>query len=247
MIIYPAIDIIDGQCVRLTRGDFGKKKKYFDDPLQVASRWKEKGASWIHVIDLDGARTGKVANLSIAESIKQKIGVKVQYGGGIRDFATMEKVLSAGIDRAILGTRAIEDRKFRESGFKEFGKNIIISLDFGKDGTIYKNGWQDRTSKNIFDFTGELEKLGMEEIIVTDIERDGTLEGTDTGRLSKILSTTTLSFIIAGGISRIEDIAELKKIESKGISGVIAGKALYEGKSPMDLAEAIRIGKKVDN
>jgi phosphoribosylformimino-5-aminoimidazole carboxamide ribotide isomerase len=247
MIIYPAIDIIDGQCVRLTKGDFGKKKKYFDDPMQVAMKWKEKGADWIHVIDLDGARTGKVANLSIAERIRQKTGVKVQYGGGIRDLPTLEKVLSSGIDRAILGTRAIEDRDFRETGFDKFGKKIIISLDFGKNGTIYKNGWQDKTSKNIFDFTLELEKLGLEEIIVTDIERDGTLGGTDTGRLSQILSGTALNFIIAGGISCIEDIEELKKIESKGISGVVAGKALYEGESPMDLAEAIRVGKKVDN
>lgn len=247
MIIYPAIDIIEGQCVRLTKGDFEKKKKYFDDPLQVALRWKEKGASWIHVIDLDGARTGMVANLSIAESIRRKTGIKVQYGGGIRDFATLEKVLSAGIDRAILGTRAIEDRKFLEIGFDKFGKKIIISLDFGKDGTIYKNGWQDKTAKNIFNFTLELEKLGMEEIIATDIERDGTLGGTDTGRLSRILSGTALKFIIAGGISCIEDIEKLKKIEPEGISGVIAGKALYEGENPMDLAEAIRVGKKVDN
>ncbi len=247
MIIYPAIDIIDGQCVRLTRGDFGKKKKYFDDPLQVALRWKEKGASWIHVIDLDGARTGKVANLSIAEKIRQKTGVKVQYGGGIRDLSALEEVLAAGIDRAILGTRAIEDKDFREAGYGKFGNRIIISLDFGKDGIIYKNGWQDRTSKNIFDFTRELEKLGMKEVIVTDIERDGTLEGTDTNRLSRILSGTDLDFIIAGGISSIEDIAELKKIESEGISGVIAGKALYEGEDPMDLAEAIRAGNKVDN
>jgi phosphoribosylformimino-5-aminoimidazole carboxamide ribotide isomerase len=244
VIIYPAIDIIEGQCVRLTKGDFGKKKKYFDDPLKVALKWKEKGASWIHVIDLDGARTGKVANLSIAESIRQKTGVKVQYGGGIRDFTTIKKVLSAGIDRAILGTRAIEDSIFLETGFGKFQNKIIISLDFGKDGTIYKNGWQDRTSKNIFDFTRDLEKLGMEEIIVTDIEKDGTLEGTDTERLRRILSGTALNFIIAGGISSIEDIKELKKIESKGISGVIAGKALYEGESPMDLAEAIKVGKK---
>lgn len=247
MIIYPAIDIIEGQCVRLTRGDFGRKKKYFDDPLAVALRWKEKGASWIHVIDLDGARTGRVSNLSLAEKIREKTGVKVQYGGGVRDLETMEKVLSAGIDRVILGTRAIEDRNFLEAGFKMFGNRMIISLDFGKDGTIYKNGWQERTSKNIFDFTGELEKLGMEEVIVTDIERDGMLAGIDTDRLEKILAGTSIHFIIAGGISSVDDIKELKDLEHSGISGVIAGKALYEGKTPMDLAEAIKAGKGIDN
>jgi phosphoribosylformimino-5-aminoimidazole carboxamide ribotide isomerase len=247
MIVYPAIDIIDGQCVRLTRGDFGRKTKYFDDPLIVAGRWKEKGASWIHIIDLDGARTGRVSNLSLAENIRKKTGVKVQYGGGIRDIDTMEKVLSAGIDRVILGTRAIEDRDFLESGSSRFGNKIIISLDFGKDGTIYKNGWQERTSKKIFDFTAELEELGMEEVIVTDIDRDGTLGGVDTENLRKILAGTSMSFIIAGGISSVDDIKKLKKIESLGVTGVIAGKALYEGKDPMDLAEAIKAGKGSDN
>ena len=247
MIIYPAIDIIEGQCVRLTRGDFGRKKKYFDDPLMVAARWKEKGASWIHVIDLDGARTGSVSNLSLAEKIRKKTKVKVQYGGGIRDIETMEKVLSAGIDRVILGTRAIEDRDFLESASVRFGNKVIVSLDFGRDGTIYKNGWQERTSKNIFDFAGELEKLGMDEVIVTDIERDGTLGGIDTGRLRKILSGISIPLIIAGGISSIDDIIKLKQIEPLGISGAVAGKALYEGKDPMDLAEAIKAGKGIDN
>jgi phosphoribosylformimino-5-aminoimidazole carboxamide ribotide isomerase len=242
MIIFPAIDIIDGQCVRLTKGDFGRKKKYFDDPVEVALRWKEKGAAWIHVIDLDGARTGKISNLAKAASIKEKTGIKVQYGGGIRDLETVGEVLLKGIDRAILGTRAIEDSNFLSSCISKYGKKIILSLDFGKDGTIYKNGWQDRTAKNIFSFVKELEKTGMEEIIVTDIEKDGTLGGINTERLKKILEQTLMSFIIAGGISGIGDIRELKKMEDYGISGIIAGKALYEGKNPMDLAEAIKAG-----
>ena len=243
MIILPAIDIIEGQCVRLTRGDFNEKKKYFDDPVKVAEGWKEQGAEWIHIIDLDGARTGKISNLSIAAEIRDRLEVKVQYGGGIRDRGSIEKVLSEGIDRAILGTRAIEDGDFLKSCFKKYGKRIIISLDYGKNGAIYKNGWQRKSSKNIFDFLKKLETLGMEEVIITDIDRDGTLGGTNIEYLKKILMSASMSFIIAGGIGNIEDIKKLKKLEEHGISGVIAGKALYEGRVPMDLGEAIRTGK----
>jgi len=241
MIIFPAIDIIEGQCVRLTKGDFNRRKKYLDDPLEVALRWKKKGAKWIHIIDLDGARTGKVSNLDTAVFIREKTGIKVQYGGGIRDLKTVTEVLSMGIDRVILGTRVIEDRSFLRSCMEKFRKRIILSLDFGKNGIIYKNGWQDRTSKNIFDFVKELEKLGMKKIIVTDIERDGTLDGINIDSLKRILETSSMSFIVAGGISGIDDIKDLKKIEDYGISGIIIGKALYEGKDLMDLAEAIKV------
>jgi len=242
VIIYPAIDIIGGQCVRLTRGDYSQKKKYFDDPVKVALKWKEKGAAWIHVVDLDGARTGDASNLGIAGDIKKRTGVNIQYGGGIRDDKTIEKVMAAGIDRAILGTRAIEDWDFLKSAFKKFGDRIIISLDFSNGGIICKRGWQEKTSENIYDFTGRLEKLGMKEVIITDIERDGTLEGADIAKLKNIVESVPLSFIIAGGISDIEDIRKLKGLEKSGISGVITGKALYEGDSPMDLGEAIRAG-----
>lgn len=243
MIVFPAIDIIDGQCVRLTRGDFDQKKKYFDDPVKVAQKWKDRGAEWIHIIDLDGARTGKISNLSIAAGIKDKLGVKVQYGGGIRDQKSIEKVLSKGIDRAILGTRAIEDNDFLESCFNKYGKRIILSLDYGKNGTIYKNGWQKRSSENIFDFLKKLGIMKMKEIITTDIDRDGTLGGINMDFLKKILLSTDIRFIVAGGIGNIEDIKKLKKLEEYGISGVIAGKALYEGDVLMDLGEAIRVGK----
>ena len=242
MIIIPAIDIIGGQCVRLTKGDFDSKKKYFDDPLEVAAMWKEKGASWIHIIDLDGARTGKVVNLLIAAEIRKRLKVKVQYGGGVRDDKTIELVLSNGIDRVILGTRAIEDPEFLRESYYKYGGKIILSLDYGQDEKVYKHGWQDESSKKISYFFKELEKLGIKEIIITDITRDGTLEGTNTGFLKSLASTTSMKFIIAGGIGSIEDIKKLKNIENKGVSGVIIGKALYEGATPIDLSEAIEIG-----
>lgn len=242
MLVIPAIDIIEGQCVRLTRGDFDSKTKYYDDPLEVAAIWKAQGASWIHIIDLDGARTGKIANLAIAARIRKKLKVKIQYGGGIRDSQTIEIVLSSGIDRAILGTRAIEDPVFLRESHQKYKNRIILSLDHGKNGTVYTHGWQDGSSKKISGFLKELETLGIEEIIMTDITRDGTLEGINTGFLEKIKSSTSIRFIIAGGIGGIGDIKTLKTMENRGISGVIIGKALYEGRTPIDLRKAIEIG-----
>ena len=242
MLVIPAIDIIEGQCVRLTRGDFDSKKKYFDDPLEVAAMWKEQGANWIHIIDLDGARTGKIANLAIAAKIRKKLKVKVQYGGGIRDDQTIGLVLSSGIDRAILGTRVIKDPDFLRESYQQYKNRIILSLDYGRNGTVYKHGWQDGSSKKISGFLKELEALMIKEIIITDIIRDGTLEGINKGFLENIAASTSISFIIAGGIGSIGDIKRLKTMENMGISGVIIGKALYEGRTPIDLRQAIEIG-----
>lgn len=166
----------------------------------------------------------------------------VQYGGGIRDDETLGLVLSSGIDRAILGTRAIEDPEFLKESYHKYGDRIILSLDYGQDEKVYKDGWQEESSKKISEFFKELEELGMKEIIITDITRDGTLEGTNTKFLKDLMSSTSIRFIIAGGIGNIEDIMRLKNIENKGISGVIIGKALYEGATPIDLSEAIEIG-----
>jgi len=179
MLIIPAIDIIEGKCVRLTRGDFNLKKKYHDNPVEIAGIWKNQGATWLHVVDLDGAKTGVVRNLNIAIEIKKKLDLKVQYGGGIRDIDTLKSVIESGIDRA-------------------------------------------------------------NEIIITDISKDGTLESPDFKIVREILKKTSLKLILAGGISSIEDIKAIKCFEKEGISGVIIGKALYEGIIKLD--EAIKTG-----
>lgn len=240
MKIIPAIDIIDGFCVRLTKGDFKTQKKYFDNPLKVARMWKSNGAEWIHMVDLDGARTGKVQNLKIAVDIKNNIDIKVQYGGGIRNFKVLKEILDAGIDRAILGSRAVEERSFLEKSIESFGERIILSLDFGKNGLIFKSGWQRKTKINIFNFVKGLEKLRICEIIITDISRDGTLKGLNLDIIRKILKKSKINIILAGGISGIKDIIKAKELEREGISGVIIGKALYEGR--IDLKKAIQIG-----
>jgi len=244
MIIIPAIDLIKGFCVRLTKGKFKTEKRYFDDPVDTARRWKEAGAKWLHIVDLDGARTGSVKNLEVASKIKKKVDINIQYGGGIRNFKTIERVLDSGIERIILGTRAIEDLNFLEKSILNYKSRIVLSLDYTANGVIYKKGWQEKTLFNIFELTAKVEKLGVKEIIITDISRDGTLKGINLGLLKRILKSSDLDFIIAGGIGSLDDIVRLKEIENMGISGIIIGKALYDERAKIDLRKAIEIGLK---
>jgi phosphoribosylformimino-5-aminoimidazole carboxamide ribotide isomerase len=241
MLIIPAIDIIEGKCVRLTRGDYSLKKKYHDNPVEIAGIWKNQGATWLHVVDLDGAKTGFVRNLNIAIEIKKKLDLKVQYGGGVRDIDTLKSVIESGIDRAVLGTKVIEDKYFLNMVLKQFWGKVILSLDYDSSGTIYKNGWQKATAANVLDLATELENFGINEIIVTDISKDGTLECPDFKIAREILKKTSLKLILAGGISSVQDIKAIKCFEKEGILGVIIGKALYEGIIRLD--EAIKTGK----
>lgn len=242
MIIIPAIDLINGNCVRLTRGRFNTEKRYFDDPVEVAKRWQEAGAEWLHIIDLEGARTGRVKNLAAAEKIREKVDIKVQYGGGIRNSKTIEKILKAGIEKIILGTRAIEDLGFLKSSISKYRGRVILSLDYTADGTINKNGWQKKSPFNVFEFITRVEESGLEEIIITDISRDGTLKGVNLGFLKRVLLSSNMNFIVAGGVSSLNDIKRLKNIEDMGIKGIIIGKALYDEKAKIDLKKAIEIG-----
>ncbi len=238
MIIFPAIDIIDGECVRLTRGDFDSKKKYSGNPVETAMMWKEKGAQWLHIVDLDGAKYGACKNLHIAAEIKEKTRLKVEYGGGIRDMQTLKEVFTTGIDRAILGTRALEDRVLLREAVLMFGNRLIVSIDFSATGIIYKDGWQKETGLNIFDFAAGLKSEGINEIIITNISRDGTLLGPDIGLIEKVLQKSGLNLIIAGGITTVDDIKKLKGLKNPAITGVIIGKALYEG--TVSLEEALK-------
>jgi phosphoribosylformimino-5-aminoimidazole carboxamide ribotide isomerase len=247
MIVIPAIDVIDGACVRLTEGRFDTKKKYSDNPVEVAEEWKRQGAAWLHIIDLDGARKGKLKNLKVVSQIKRKIDIKIQYGGGVRDEESVKKVMEEGADRIILGTGAIEDADFLEGSIVKYKDRVILSLDYGKDGIIFKNGWQSKSGISIFEITGRLDSLGAGQAIITDISRDGTLKGINLDFIKEILKSSGLNFIIAGGIRSLADIANLKKIENMGISGVIIGKALYEKDTKISLKQAIRIGMGNDN
>jgi phosphoribosylformimino-5-aminoimidazole carboxamide ribotide isomerase len=241
MIILPAIDIIDGEAVRLTRGDFGSKKKYSGDPVKTALIWKEKGAQWLHIVDLDGAKYGICKNLQTAAQIKEKTGLNVEYGGGIRDMQMLKEVLNTGIDRAILGTKVLEDSSLLKEAGSMFGDRLIVSLDFSATGIIYKDGWQNATELNIFDHAASLKTEGISEIIITNISRDGTLSGPDIGLIEKVLQKSGLNLIIAGGITTVDDIRKLKGLNNPAITGVIIGKALYEG--TISLEDAIMAAK----
>lgn len=244
MIVIPAIDLIKGFCVRLTKGKFNSEKRYLDDPVDTAVRWKEAGAEWLHIVDLDGARTGNVKNLKVVTKIKKEVDINIQYGGGIRNFETIRMILENGIERIILGTKAIEDLDFLKESVFKYGSRVMLSLDYTTKGIIYKSGWQEKTIFNIFKLIKKVEDLGIKEIIITDISRDGTLKGINLGLLKRILKSSGLNFIIAGGVRSLKDIARLKEIEDMGISGVIIGKALYDEKTKIDLKKAIEIGLK---
>jgi phosphoribosylformimino-5-aminoimidazole carboxamide ribotide isomerase len=241
MIIYPAIDIINGECVRLTKGNYDMKKKYFSDPVAVAMHWKQCGAAWLHLVDLDGARTGELKNLEIAGKIKKATGLKVQYGGGIRSLESIEAALDTGVDRVILGTSILEDKGFLGTVCQNYTGRFIVSLDFDSTGKIYTHGWQSKTDFNIFKYFKDNKIIKIGEFIITNISRDGTLTGTDTKIIKKVLNLSSAKFIVAGGVTNISDIIELKKLEQQGVSGVIIGKALYE--ETINIKDALEVAE----
>ena len=239
MEIIPAIDIIDGKCVRLFQGDYGKVSHYPYTPVEIAARWKDMGAKWIHLIDLDGAKKGKPVNLETAELIKKKINIRLEYGGGIRTLKDVESLVGIGIDRLIISTKALENFDFIREAGNLSGNKIIISLDFNSEGIILKKGWLQQSEYNVIDFGKRIFQSGIKEVIITDISKDGTLEGINRKIIKDFAESTGLSVYIAGGISRIEDIIYLRGLQNIGVKGAIIGKALYENR--IDLSEAIRV------
>jgi len=238
MIIFPAIDINGGKVVRLRQGEFSDVTQYSTDPLSVAQNWVRAGAKWIHIVDLDGALHGEMKNFDIIAQLAKKIPVPIQMGGGVRTEDDIEKLIFAGIKRIILGTRVIEDRPFLKKILARFGDKIAISLDC-KDGRLTQKGWTETTKVKGTDFAKELEALGLQCLIYTDIKRDGMLTGPNLEALSEILSTVKIPVIASGGIANIDDIKNLLTIKPRPVMGAITGKAIYEGK--LDLKEAIVI------
>lgn len=241
MLVIPAIDLINGECVRLFQGDFKNIRIYSKNPVEVARKWEDMGAEWLHVIDLDGAKHGILKNLDIAAKIKKATKLKVEYGGGIRNIESLDSVVKSGIDRAIIGTRLLEDDSFFEKIKNKYENKFIISIDFDSSGFVCKSGWQEKTEYNVADFVSYLAGKGVNEIIITSISRDGTLQGIDVKAIKEVIKIPDIKFIIAGGVLDINDILKLKSIGGR-ISAVIIGKALYEGK--IDLKEAIEISGK---
>lgn len=236
MLIIPAIDLMDGKVVRLTKGDFTTSKIYSNDPVQVAQNWQEKGAKRIHIVDLDGAKTGECKNLALVRKITKELEIPVQLGGGIRSLDMVKKVFDSGARWLILGTSALLDENFLKEVMSSFPDRIIVSVDV-KNEKIYIKGWEENSSQDTFSFISKLNEMKVASLIVTDIQKDGTLTGVNVGLFNKICKKSSIPIIVAGGISSLEDIKQLSAI--KGIEGIIIGKALYEGR--INLEEAVKI------
>ena len=238
MKIIPAIDIKDGQCVRLKEGRFDDSEIYSDNPVKVALHWLTKGAQCLHVVDLDGARHGKLTNVSIIEKIIKEAGIPVQVGGGIRSHEEVKMLADFGATRIILGTVLWKDKTLAKRLFDEFPGKIIAGVD-ARNGYVAIDGWLNTTTVNAFDFAAEMEGLGARRIIYTDIKRDGMMMGPNIANIDKMLDHLNISLIAAGGITSPKDIINLKRFKNKGLEAIIIGKALY--KKTILLEEAMKL------
>ncbi|MCK5579770.1 MAG: 1-(5-phosphoribosyl)-5-[(5-phosphoribosylamino)methylideneamino]imidazole-4-carboxamide isomerase [Candidatus Omnitrophica bacterium] len=238
MILFPAIDIKSGKVVRLKQGLFNKVTEYSDNPAEVAQKWENQGAQWIHVVDLDGAKSGKVKNLSIIAKVAQSVDIPIQMGGGVRTKEDIRELFAAGVGRVILGTKAVEDREFLKELVAQWPQRIAVSVDCS-NGMVTQKGWTQVTEINAIDFVTELEDLGLRCLIYTDIKRDGMLTGPNFEALEELLSSTGVPVIASGGIAKLEDVQKLAELESMGVIGAITGKAIYEG--TLDFKEALKV------
>ncbi len=235
MLLIPAIDIKEGKCVRLRQGLMEDSTVFSDSPLAMADKWVELGAKRIHLVDLDGAFAGKPANADVINAIAEKYpNVPIQIGGGIRDEKTIQAYIDAGVQYVIIGTRAANEPEFIGEIASEFGKNLIIGLD-AKDGVVAVDGWAKLTEHNVVDLAKRFENDGVQAIIYTDIARDGMMQGVNLDATKHLAESVNIPIIASGGVTNMDDLIELQKIESSGISGVITGRAIYEG--TLDFAE----------
>ena len=237
MIIFPAIDLLGGKAVRLLKGDYNKVTVYSDNPLDTALSFKNAGAEYLHVVDLDGARDGDMVNFDTIATLAASSGLKLEVGGGIRSMDAIEKYIDVGVFRVILGTAAITMPGFVEAAVKSFGDKIAVGVDI-KDERVAIKGWTEVVDKDAFDFGREMEALGVKTIICTDISKDGVLGGTNLALYRMLSEVLSLDIIASGGVSTLDDIRELKPL---GTYGAIIGKALYTG--GISLADAIEISK----
>lgn len=234
MLILPAIDLRGGKCVRLIQGRLEDETVFAEDPVEMALKWKDEGAQYLHLVDLDGAFQGEPVHLPVIEKIKDATGLPVEVGGGIRDLATIEKILERGIDRVILGTVAVENQELLEEACRLFGEKIVLGLD-AKDGKVAIKGWADVTEQRAVELAQDLVEKGVRRIIFTDISRDGTLVGPNIISIEEMSQKAGVPIIASGGISVLEDIIKLKAIA--GVEAAITGKAIYTGS--LNLKEAI--------
>ncbi|MEF2293965.1 MULTISPECIES: 1-(5-phosphoribosyl)-5-[(5-phosphoribosylamino)methylideneamino]imidazole-4-carboxamide isomerase [Virgibacillus] len=237
MILFPAIDIKDGKCVRLTQGNYDQVNVYSDTPVTVSKDWEAQGASYLHLVDLDGAKSGVSTNEPIIREIAQKVTLPIQVGGGIRSLQVVEKYLSAGIDRVILGTAAIKDQSFLQAALSKFPHQVAVSID-ARNGYVATDGWINTSEKKAIDLVQELEDLGLQTIVYTDILKDGMLKGPNFYELENLQAITSINIIASGGVTTIADIKQLAQMN---LYGAIIGKALYDNSLTLEASlEAVK-------
>jgi len=237
MILIPAIDIKGGKVVRLFQGKFSEVTEYAEDPVEVAKKWESMGAKWLHLVDLDGAQTGHMINSPSFLAIIKEVGIPIQIGGGIRSYEAVDQLMDIGVSRVILGTKAIEDRDFLKEVIKDYGEKICVSLDCS-NGFVTGHGWVSVTNIKATDLVLELEEMGLQWLVYTDIARDGALTGPNFEQIQTMLNTANkINVIASGGIATLEDVKKLSAM--KGVAAAITGKAIYEGK--LDFKEAVKL------
>lgn len=235
MLLFPAIDLYDKKVVRLLKGDYAKMTVYSEDPVATAKDIEAKGGKWLHLVDLEGAKDGTTPNFSVVEAICRETGLSVEIGGGIRSMETIEKYLAAGVARVILGSKAVTDEAFLKEALARFGEHIAVGVD-AKDGKVAVHGWLDVLDVDMFDFLQHLVELKVDTVIVTDISKDGAMQGTNLALYEKLSRLEGIHVTASGGVSSYEDIRALKKMK---LYGAILGKAMYQG--VVELSEALRI------
>ena len=226
MKIFPAIDIKDKKCVRLIKGDFDNKTEYEMSPVEQAGRYKDHGFKNLHIVDLDGALTGKTVNLDIIQTIVGKFDLRVEIGGGIRNFESIQKYIDTGVEKVILGSAAIKDKNFLKEACEKFPNKIALGLD-AKDGYLSVSGWKENSNQLTLDYLKQVNDFGVSRLIYTDINRDGMKQSPNFEETANVADTSNCPVIISGGVSSMDDIKKAKSL--KNIEGIIVGKAIYDG------------------
>jgi|TARA_B100000242_G_scaffold244064_1_gene184360 phosphoribosylformimino-5-aminoimidazole carboxamide ribotide isomerase len=233
MKIFPAIDIKDKKCVRLVKGNFDNKTEYEISPIEQARKYKDYGFKNLHIVDLDGALTGKTVNLDIIQEIVSKFDLKIEIGGGVRNFESIQKYTDVGVEKVILGSAAVKDKKFLKDSCEKFPNKIALGLD-AKDGYLCISGWKENSNQLTLDYLKEVNNYGASRLIYTDINRDGMKQSPNLEETAKVANNSNCPVIISGGVSSINDIKKAKELNNYNIEGIIVGKAIYDGDIKLD-------------
>ena len=237
MLIYPAIDLYTGKAVRLYKGNYSEMTVYSDNPIEIARDFEACGATHIHMVDLEGAKSGTTPNFDTVCMIKKNTGLFVEIGGGVRSMDVIDRYIDAGIDRVIFGTAAVCEEGFVEKAVSKYGDKIAVGIDI-KDGFVAIKGWTEKSSLDAFDFSAKMQKIGVKTLICTDISKDGAMQGTNHALYRELSERFDMQIIASGGVSSIEDVRKLRELD---LYGAIIGKAYYTG--AVDIREAVEVAK----